>query len=126
DWAASEANVRRLALTTARVNADAAATALRAAETELDKASKGETASRQDESVATAAHERAKATLAGLTTRLGELTVALVGAPSEVDAQAELARIDELAAAVDDADAALGRTRTAREQAEESARTLNA
>src|SRR6478752_7497635 len=119
-WAASQAKVCRQALTTAKANADAAATALRAAETELDKANKDVTASRQAESVATAAHERAKATLASLTTRLGELTVALVGAPSEVDAQAELARIDELAATVDDADAALRRARAARERAEES------
>ena len=87
----------------------------------LDKANKDVAASRQAETVATAANERAKAVLAGLTTRLGELTVALVGAPTEADAQAQLARIDQLTAAVDDADAALRRARTERERAEKSA-----
>jgi exonuclease SbcC len=126
DWAAGEATARRRALPAATAAAATAVTELRNADTALDKASKDVVASRQAETVATAAHERAKATLAGLTTRLGELTVALVGAPSEADAQAQLARIELLTAGVDDADAALRRAQTARERAEESARTLDA
>jgi exonuclease SbcC len=126
DWAAGEAKARRQALPAGTATAESAATELRGAESSLDKANNDVAASRQAETVATAANERAKAVLAGLTTRLGELTVALVGAPTEADAQAQLARIDQLTAAVDDADAALRRARTERERADKSARSLDA
>ncbi len=100
DWAAAQSDSRRQALIAARAADDAAQTTLRLAEKSLaDTQTRAEQA-RKAETEATASHERVKSALKGLQTRLGELTASLFDAPSDLDAQAQLARIDELTAAV--------------------------
>ena len=124
DWATEKAKRRRQARSEAESEADVTAAPLSVAEKALVDANSHVTASRLAETGATAAHERAKTTLSGLTSRLGELTVALVGAPTDADAQAQLAMIDQLTAAVDIADAELQRARSARERADDAAQAL--
>ena len=126
DWAATQANTRRQALPGAQAADDAAQTALRVADKALTDAQTQAAQARKAETDATGSHERARAALKGLQTRLGELTAALFGAPTERDAQAQLAQIDELTAAATTADAAFQRARTAREQAEDAAKRLTA
>ena len=79
--------------------------ALRLAEKALADAQTEAAQARKAETDATASHERVKAALKGLQTRLGELTASLAEAPTDEEAQAQLARIDELAAAARVADA---------------------
>jgi exonuclease SbcC len=125
DWAAAQSDSRRQALVAAHAADDAAEAALRLAEKSLaDTQTRAEQA-RKGETEATASHERVKAALKGLQTRLGELTASLFDAPSDLEAQEQLARIDELTAAVRNADAALRAARSSREQAEDSARALD-
>lgn len=125
DWAASQSTSRRQTLAAARAADDAAQAALRLAEKALTDTQTRAERARKAETEATASHEWVKATLKGLQTRLGELTASLFDAPSDLEAQAQLARIDELTAAVRSADAVLRTARSAREQAEDSARTLD-
>ena len=68
-----------------------------------------EAQARKAETEATASHERVRAALKGLQTRLGELTASLFDAPSDSDAQAQLAQIAELTATSRTADAAADR-----------------
>ena len=111
DWAGAVGPRRRQALPGAQSADNAAQAALRLAEKALVDAQTRAEQARKAETEATASHERVKAALKGLQTRLGELTASLVDAPSDEEAQAQLARIDELAAAARCADAVL---RTAR------------
>ena len=107
DWAAAQSDSRRQALIAAHAADDAARAALRLAEKALTDTQTRAEQARKAETEATASHERVKATLKGLQTRLGELTASLFDAPSDLEAQAQLARIDELTAAVRSADAVL-------------------
>jgi exonuclease SbcC len=125
DWAAAAADTRRQALPGARASDDAAQVALRVAEKALIDAQTQAVQARKAETDATASHERVKAALKGLQTRLGELTASLAEAPTDQEAQAQLARIDELAAAARVANAVLQDARLSREQAEVSARALD-
>ena len=86
EWAAKQTKARHKALTATTSETEAAADGLRVAEKALTDANTQVAASRLAETGATTAHERAKAALSGLTSRLGELTVALVGAPTDADA----------------------------------------
>ncbi len=99
DWAGAAARARRQALPGAQSADNAAQVALRLAEKALVDAQTEAAQARKAETDATASHERVKAALKGLQTRLGELTASLAEAPTDQEAQAQLARIDELAAA---------------------------
>jgi exonuclease SbcC len=125
DWAGREATARRQALPGAKDDDSAARAAVSAAEGALTEAVTRAGQARKSETDATGSHERAKAALTTLQTRLGELTATLIDAPSDSEAQAELARIDELAAAARDADAALSHARAARQRAEEASQALD-
>ena len=125
DWALTEASTRRQALPAAHAVSDSALAALRLAEKELANAQAQSARARKAETDATASHERSKGAFKGLQTRLGELTAALAGAPTDKDAQEQLARIDDLTTEARDAHAAVQRARSARELAEDSTRTLD-
>ena len=125
EWAAAQSDSRLQALLAARPADEAAQAALRLAEKALADARTREAQARKAETEATASLERVRAALKGLQTRLGELTASLFDAPSDSDAQAQLAQIAELTATSRAADAALTAARSSREQAEDATRALD-
>ncbi len=124
EWAAAQAEVRRQALTGANTAENAARAALHLAEKALIDAQAQAANARKAETEATAAHERVKAALKGLQTRLGELTASLFDAPTDQEVIVQLAQIDRLTSEARTTDAALLNARVSREQAEDSARAL--
>lgn len=125
EWADEQVRTRRQELLAARIADDTAQAASLLAEKAMTDAQAQVARARKAETDATGSHERARAVLKGLQTRLGELTATLFEAPTDQDAQAQLDRIDELAAAARAADAALATARSSREQAEDATRALD-
>ncbi len=120
-WSGGAHEDRVGGLADARAVAAAAQESASAAERELRTIESAAAESYTAENLATARRERAAIRLTGEETRSAQLAASLAGAPSEVEAHAELARLDVLAAAAAAADAVLRRARQARRDAADAA-----
>ena len=123
-WVRQQAADRRHALTAAQADALDAAATLTGAQATFKRADAQALRRRTAETDATAARERARADLDALERALRELTVALADAPSDDEADAQLAELDALADAAKTTDAALRVARSARADAEDAVTAL--
>ncbi len=123
EWSGGAQKYRRTGLSDAETAAAVAQHTRATAERDQRAAETAADDSYAAENQATGLRERAAADLAGQEARSTQLAAALQGAPSAAEAQTELARLDVLQAAADEADVALRRARLARREAADAADT---
>ncbi len=117
-WAEREAAVRDAALPGVSAAAGQAAEVMQAATWGFERAERIVSARRGEETAAARAEQRARSDLDALDQRIEHLRGALESAPTDVEAQAALHRLDALDEAVHRADAELRSTRGARSAAD--------
>ena len=121
EWSGGAQKYRRTGLSDAETAAGVAQQTLAAAERDQRAAETAADDSYAAENQATGLRERAAAHLAGQGARSTQLAAALHGAPSAAQARTELARLDVLRVAADEADGALRRARLAGRAAADAA-----